>query len=351
MNLNSGGAERQIVTMACNFKQLGYDVEVACFAEGNFYQKHLEQNGVKVLWIFSSNLIKRTLQFRKLIRKGGYDVVISYLDSSNFLNTFATIGGRKWKVVTGERSAKEENFCNFKGRLFAWMQRNADAIVCNSENARHMWIKYYPQYEFKLKTIYNLIDITTDSDSYEVRVEGKIHIVVAASYQRLKNPLGLIEAVNMLPDVEKKFLRIDWYGQRDFPESIASECDSLVERYHLNGVIAFHDRVANVTEIMGKADAVGLFSSVEGLPNAICEAMSLGKPIVMTRVSDYKVLVDEDNGFLCDWDNVESISEALRNLMKCSNEQLLKMGKKSKEKADALFAKDVIINSWLSLMQ
>ena len=101
---------------------------------------------------------------------------------------------------------------------------------------------------------------------------------------------------------------------------------------------------------MNEADIVGLFSKLEGLPNAICEAMMIGKPIIMSKVSDYINLVDEENGFLCDWDNPNSIKIALEQAIFLNDKELIKMGLKSKIKADKLFSSEVIVNQWISFL-
>ena len=38
-----GGAERQIVTVACLLKNSGYEVEFLCYCDGDFYYYILEQ--------------------------------------------------------------------------------------------------------------------------------------------------------------------------------------------------------------------------------------------------------------------------------------------------------------------
>ena len=350
MNLNSGGAERQIVSTACEFKKRGYDVEVACFTNGDFHLRQLQDNDIKVHWLLCPNPIKRMFVFRKFIRKGQYDAVISYLESSNFLNTFAAIGGRTWKVITGERSAKEEHLTTFQGKIFAWMQRYADAIVCNSENARQMWIRHYPKYENKLKTIYNTVTVKPTDTEYIPRRDGKTHLIVAASYQRLKNPLNLIEAVKLLSEEDKEMLVIDRYGSTRVDDCVFSESQQRVTSYDLSNTIRLHDVSNDIPNLMVKADVVGLFSSVEGLPNAICEGMTLGKPIIMTRVSDYNTLVDDSNGWLCDWDDVEGIKNSLLNVINETTKILLEKGELSKEKAEMMFEQEVNMNRWVDII-
>lgn len=101
---------------------------------------------------------------------------------------------------------------------------------------------------------------------------------------------------------------------------------------------------------MSICDAVGLFSTVEGLPNTICEAMTIGRPVLMSKVSDYDVLVSE-NGVLCDPSSIESIKGALEKMLSFSTSELEKMGNLSKEKAKRLFSSDVITQQWQEIIE
>lgn len=49
-NLSSGGAERQMVTIAILLSKKGYDVEFACYGEGDFYSYLLEKEKIKIHW-------------------------------------------------------------------------------------------------------------------------------------------------------------------------------------------------------------------------------------------------------------------------------------------------------------
>lgn len=352
-NLGSGGAERQIVTVASLFKDKGHDVEFLCYSEGNFYEHILKAKGIRVHWIILPNYFKRMMRVRSFIRKGGYDVVVSFLETPCFLNNFAAVGGKKWKVITGERNSKEYFFKTKKGKIFAWFQRYSDVIVCNSENARKMWLKYYPQYENKLKVIYNTVTLQPLSVKYIPKRDGKLHIIVVASYQYLKNPVGVVKALALMNDDEKSRIRIDWYGRKEVVSGDTRAYDEameLIRRFRLCDVIELHGDTKEIHNRMQEADIVGLFSSVEGLPNAICEGMTLGKPVIMSKVSDYKVLIDETNGFLCDWNNSESIKDVIIKTSCLTTNELLEKGKNSKQKAIALFSNYNIIQNWISVV-
>lgn len=354
LGLEGGGAERQIVTVGCMLKEAGFDVEFFYYAEGDFYAHILTEKQIPIYCKLLPNYFKRMYYTRKFIRKGKYDAVISFLETPNFLNNFAAVGGKRWKVITGERSAQERTFVSKKGKIFCWFQRYADYIVCNSENAKKLWIKYYPQYENKLTTIYNNVTLRSVLSSYVLKRDGRVHIVVAASYQNVKNTIGLVNALALLNEQERGKIHVDWYGKRVIASTGTKEYDNAcdaIEKNGLQAVITLHEGTTEIHDIMNEADAVGLFSKYEGLPNAICEGMMLGKPIVMTRVSDYATLVDESNGFLCDWNSPETIKNALLGLMNLPKDELLKKGENSKIRAERLFSRDRIIEQWTDLIR
>lgn len=351
LGCGGGGAERQIVTVACLLKDAGCDVEFLCYAGGDFYAHILNDKQIPIRWLIFPNYFRRLFGVRKFIRSGSYDAVISFLETPNFLNNFAAIGGKRWKVITGERSAQERTFFSRKGKIFCWFQRYADYIVCNSDNARKMWMKHYPAYEKKLKTVYNNVTLQPVTSEYVPKKDGKLHIVVAASYLDVKNPFGFVKALSMLSDDEKCLIHVDWYGKNDdHRKAVYDAMSKQIMEYSLHN-ISLHPAIENIQDKMKEADIVAIFSKYEGLPNAICEGMMLEKPIIMTRISDYAVLVDETNGFLCDWDKPETMKDALVQALRSSKEELIEMGKSSKSKAECLFSAGSIKNKWMSLIR
>lgn len=352
--LGSGGAERQMVTVAGLLKKNGYDVYVLCYSRGDFYAHVLLDQAIPIIWKVEKRALPRMLKIRRYIRKGHFNAVISFLETPNFLNNFAAIGGHDWKVITGERSSKDSTFTSRKSKIFLWFHRYCDALVCNSENAKQRWAQRKPKYASKLHCIYNSVTLGLVHSTYEPRRGEKTNIIVAASHQYLKNGIGLIKALNEIDKEERKKIHVDWYGSKVVSGSGSAPYEEVlqfVRENNLESVIEFHDPTNDIADRMNQADAVALFSWLEGLPNTICEGMTLGKPIIMTRVSDYGILVNENNGFLCDWDNVESIKEALLSLSELPTETMLRMGKNSKNKAEGLFSQEAILINWIKLIE
>ncbi|RRJ89561.1 glycosyltransferase [Paenimyroides tangerinum] len=353
-SLGSGGAQRQIVTLANILHKNNYDVTVLIYHRDLFFKPYLDKLNINLIIIEEPNLFKRIFKIRKFIRNGRFDSVISFLETPDLINNISSIGGKSWKVITSERSGNEATFNSKRGKILGFFQRFSDAIVCNSNNARDLWIKYYPKYKEKMQVIYNPVLLNDINVEYIPRLNGRTNLIVPASYQFLKNPIGLIEAVNMLPSEAQKKISINWYGQKEVVKNdfkAFNAAKNLIVKYKLEDVIFLNDSTTHIHELMFKSDVVGLFSSLEGLPNVICEALCLGKPIVMTRVSDYKILVNSENGFLCNSNDIDSIKNVLINIIKLSDYDLGKFGANSLERSKNLFSEHKLYDKWLKIIQ
>jgi glycosyltransferase involved in cell wall biosynthesis len=346
----SGGAQRQMVTLSILFKENGHNVSFLTYSDDDFFQKKVEENNINIYRIETNNYINRIFKVRKFIREGKYDAVISFMDVPNFLNNFAAIGRKRWRVITSERSSKESYFLSIQGIIFGWFQRFSDLIVCNSNNAKEMWKKYYPSYSNKIKVIYNPVVLPKISSEYTARKDGKINIVVAASYQYLKNPVGLVKALVLLNEEEKKRININWYGKKNVSITgvkAYEETYKIIQENNLNSVIQLHEETDDILNKMHESDIIALFSKLEGLPNVICEGMMIGKPIIMSCVSDFSELVDESNGFLCEWNKLDTIRNAILATVNLTNDELAIKGENSRKKAEKLFRPNIILSNWL----
>lgn len=349
-SLGSGGAQRQITTIACLLKGRGYDVSFLCYHHDDFFKPILDRNNIRVNVVEYKNNVEKIFKLWKAVGRSCCDVVISMLSSPNLYALLTGIG-RKHKVITGLRGMPQLSGGNYsKDARFEW---RADYMVSNSQNAVNVWLQTYPNHKNKFKVIYNAVSLGKIDSTYELRRDGCTHIVVAATCYDVKNPRGLVEALHLMNETDRRRICIEWYGVVSGMAKIdreVSDVEKLVKEYGLENTIHFFPTSPNIANIMNEADAVALFSHGEGLPNAICEAMLIGKPIVMTRVSDFETLVD-GNGFLCDSKDYMSIKDAILNLANLSDEELRAMGRVSHDKAKQLFSEESVANQWVSVIE
>lgn len=350
-SLGSGGAERRMVNIAIELKKQNFDPEIICLKEGSFYLSKLEESNIKVIWFTKRNYLVRIITAIKYIRNGNFDIVVSFLETPNIINCLAAIKEKKWKTIIGEASAFYEihKILGWKyvlrGKIIGLLARYCDIIVCNSNHAAHLWTDKYPRYSKKIRTIYNPVVLPEIGSNYIPKKDGIVHVIVAASYQHLKNPVKMAEALAMIED--KSRIRIDWYGRK---AEAYTETNKIIHRHSMEACMVLHDQTKDIANLMMGSDVVALISQVEGLPNAICEGMMMGKPILMSKISDYSTMVDERNGVICDTTDVLLIKKALEDISNLSVGQLKIMGTKSKERALKLFSPDIIFSEWIALL-
>lgn len=347
-SLGFGGAQRQIANLAVELKKRGNDVLFVRYRKDDFYLPLLDAVGIEPITVSAKNPIQKVLRIRKTIRSLSPDVVISFMDASNIYAGISSIGKHRWKLFISERVADEKSFSGAKHKFLKRFQgKHADRIICNSKTAEKLWRDNFPKYSEKLDTIYNIIDVTPADISFSD--DGKCRITVAARYENDKNVLGLIKASAKLSKSDRERLEIHWYGKENVVEDDMSELNKgneLVRTLGLLNCVFLHSEISEIYNVVAKTDFIGLFSFLEGLPNSVIEGMAYKKPVIMSRVSDYTVLVDEKNGFLCDPTDTDSIAQALKNALNTTAEERKAMGERSYDKIHRLCSRESVMQKW-----
>ncbi len=351
--LRSGGAERQAVNLAKMLKHSDHDVSIVTFFGDNFFVKDLEGWGICVVTLHATKAVKAIWAIRRQIKREQYDVVIAFLSSPILCACAASLFGKKWKLITRLGSANKAFFLSSRGKTMIRLARIADIVVCNSHLEREMWQRYSSLPEGKFRVIYNIYPDLTPRSALEEAPDRRerIKIVIPASYSKIKNVQNVVTATGMLNADERNHLEIHWYGHREIATGDTKQYDQafgLVKQLTLKDTVFLHDETEDIYDRMRDADYVGLFSIFEGLPNAICEAMLLGIPVIMTEVSDYRKLVD-GNGFTCS-QSVESIRDVLRQVIMTPESERVKMSQRSAQIAGELFSYEALQRKWLGLL-
>ncbi len=350
-SLGSGGAQRQLVNLALAFKDKGHEVSFLVYHSEPFYYATLKEHGIDILEVIEPSYIKRLLKMRRAIRKGQYDSVLSFLEAANFICEVSGFPFRRWRLVVGERSANPAILKSFKLRFFRFFHLFADAVVANSYENIRLVKKVNPFLsDKKMQVIYNLIDFEKwqpKSKNYVFRKNGKFNLIVVASHQYLKNLAGLVEAVNLLSDEEKSQLVINWYGG-DRPDNSKIDALESINQYGLNDIFNFHEATLDIASRVNEADALGLFSFYEGLPNVVCEAMVNAKPVISADISDISSFLNDD--FIFNPNDKNRISLCLKKLLAMSEKNLTFIGSCNRERSIQLFDKYSITHKYLDLL-
>jgi len=349
-SLGSGGAERQVCTLAPEFRRLGHKVCVATYAIGDFYLQLLEHERIQHRFLGGHGRLPWALNVRRFLRTYGQDVVLALLPGPSAYAELAGLPSRSWGVVVSERLARRRNRLDLK----LWLHGFADYVVTNSHSNRLIIEHRCPWLASRLVTIYNAVQLAETRASEDTRVRaGTVRLVVAARFVKQKNLLGLIHGLSDLKSrKESVSVAVDWFGNQEKEPDVLEEARKQIARLGLDGVLRLHPPTPEIHKVMSSSDAVLLPSYYEGLPNAVCEGMMLGKPILMSDACDARSLVQEGiNGLLFNPHSPDSIADAICRFAMLSPEERIRMGRASRVRAQTLFDVNVVAGRYLQILE
>lgn len=342
-SLGSGGAQRQMVNLACGLKARGHEVEMLVyFPQYQFFRSHVDSAGIVVHEVekglgFSWKVV---LRISRLMHIGKYDALISFLGAPNLYCELAKILTKsRTRLIVSERSNSVGEKGTFLPVLFRLMHWVADAVVANS-NSHAEWLRKRPWLRSRTHVIYNGYAIS----SFELRPRGykidtQLSYLVVGRVHSGKNGVRLIEALALYVKKHGYAPSVAWVGRQE------TDAESGGVRKQMEELLSQHPDVAaswqwmgernDVGELLQLADAVIHVSLYEGLPNVICEAFIAGRPVIASNVCDHPVLVEDGvRGVLCEPLSAKSICEAIERYEALTMAARAKMGVNARRYAE-----------------
>lgn len=343
--LVSGGAQRQLTSLAVLLKEKGYDVLVALYYDRPFYQKYLEENNVPYEIVeTSSKPIKRILDFTIYFRKHKPDWVIAYLDTPSIVACIAKMLGGKFKLLVSERNTTQHMSLLTKVKFNLY--RVADYVVPNSITQGKFITEHFSFLARKVNVITNFID-SNKFFPIDHEVNNPKEIICVARVCPQKNVLRFIDAVKIAKDNGARF-HVSWYGAEGRDSELAQQ--RIVE-YGISDFFEFKSPDANIVSKYQNSDIFVLPSLFEGFPNVLCEAMSCGLPVLFSNVCDNSLIAkDCVNGFCFDPKNPHQIADALIKVSSLSIDKLHEMGNNSRTIIKENFSQEQFVKQYLNLI-
>ena len=359
-SLGSGGAQRQITSLACGLKKRGHQVEIFnYYPNHNFYRPIIEKTKIKIIDVFGKKRgfsPKVLYQLILTLRKGKYDLALSFLNSPSFYLELSHFLSPLTIKVVSERNS----ILDFRWRGFLrHFHRLSSCIVVNSQSHYESLWQAYPFLRNRLNVIYNGVDIDAfTKQPFPKKGKSTLKLLGIGRISPQKNLLQLIHSLHFFYKQNQWVPEFNWVGRWDhscatqgaYWKSIEELIDSMPEEVRKR--INFLGEQRGIQKLLADSDALILASHYEGLPNVVCEALACGRPILASNVSDNRVLVkDGYRGFLFDPNKPDSISESISSLMKLKLEQRNLMSKRCREYAEQYLSNDIMIEAYESLFE
>ena len=342
-HFGSGGAQRQMVELACALKERGHSVEMFIyFPQHDFFKSRIKVCQIPVHKYkkgrgFSFCVLKK---LSSLMRTGSFDIVLSYLDSPNLYAELAALISRGPKLIVSERTSSHNDKSLMVAYLRRFMHVFSDHIVANSESHAN-WLKKKRLIKHKVSSIYNGLDLDlfvpsrATPDTYD-----NLRLLAIGTVGPIKNIIRMIQALHLFYIEHGYAPEISWAGKRDSSSAGQLYCrqvDELLEsmpeirkRWHWLG------EQPDIPRLLSQHHALIHPSLYEGLPNVVCEALAAGRPVLVSNVCDHPLLVsDGERGFLFDPNEPVSIAAAITKLTNLNADDWLNFSRNAREYAEA----------------
>ncbi len=355
-SLLSGGAQRQIVTLAISLKKKGYDLVVLNYHEGEQLLPLLEKNNIRRVLIKKKHKIDLLFFYRliRFLRKENPDAAISYLNTANFWLMLAKLFAGVRLVITSERNIDVD-----RSVLRVFLQRIlapvSDLIVVNAYAIKDKLIEKVKINKSKIHVIYNGVNDKNFSKSSDEAItkrkldfgigEHEFVICLPGRIMQQKNHMCLVDALDGSL-IENNNIKILFVGN-EFDSSLVSALKHKIEFKGNSGKYIFAGQVDDMAIIYSLSDVVVLPSLWEGLPNVVIEAMACECPVVVSDVSDNRILVEDGvTGYVFEVNNTEKLREKIYYLVNKSIAEREMMGKKARAKVIGLCGIEAFVSAY-----
>ncbi|MCP4614626.1 MAG: glycosyltransferase family 4 protein [Planctomycetes bacterium] len=259
-------------------------------------------------------LFKAGFHYRRLLRENDYDFAHAFSGfptgwlpyrRSNKLPYIISLRGSD---VPGEHARLKLDY-KILAPAFKAIWNKASILVANSEGLKNRALKFMPS--AKIDVIPNGVDTECFSPAQTDQQSQNIRLITVGRLSVTKRVEILIDAIDVLNKQGCKVsLKIVGGGQ------LLQKLKQIVTEKNLDNIIELTGRIDSeeMPQIYRQNDILISASKLEGMSNAMLEAMASGLPIIATRCEGTEELIAE-NGLVIENATAEEIAKAIKRLI------------------------------------
>lgn len=353
-NLNSGGAQRQIINLAVGLKRKNIDVVIITYAKGDHFHEKVIENDIQLRPCIGSSKINTFYRVIKEVKSQDPKIVCAFLFTPSLIALLSKFILKKGKVFVSERFT-EHLMTDWSKRFCRALYPMANGIVANSFTQYNTLRKKLPKLKDKIFYIPNSVDLKQfKPTSTRLESEREIRLIGVGRIIEYKNIKVIIHAMRILTYEKNISLKMTWVG-REYEEMYSEntyyqECKEMLSEYNLSHVWQWAGNRKNVSALYNASDALVHSSYGEGFPNVICEALASGLPVIASDVLDHPLIISEGkNGFLFDPTSSRQLADKILLLWQLPDEQKDNIRRNARNTALNNFSPERMIQSYHKL--
>lgn len=327
-SLGGGGAEGVCITLANELSKRGYRINLIVLHLNeaircqdlrkdiqiiNLHKRHVRESIFALYKYIKLYKPKKILTFN-------HQLAVLLILMRYFLNYDLKIISRNINTLSAKRKDNSVWHKYIVETFVKLFYSKVDYLIAQSNEMANDLIANYGFNNQKIEVIHNPISRHVEETSLvhsEFRKDRSILCVGRLEKQKAFH--YAIEAFSIIADEFPKH-RLKIVGQG----SLQSELQEFAKKYHVYGRVDFEGYQINIIPYYLKADCTLLTSIYEGFPNVLLESVTLGTPIVAFNCPSgpSEIIKEGKNGYLVDYLNLISLTEALRKVLVADWKQL-----------------------------
>jgi glycosyltransferase involved in cell wall biosynthesis len=175
--------------------------------------------------------------------------------------------------------------------------------------------------------------------------------IIFCMITRLLWEKGIEEYIDAIRIIKKKYNNIIFQLIGKIDDNSKKSINPIdIKNWTKEGLINYLGFSDDIRQEIRNVDCLVLPSYYrEGVPRSLIEGISMGKPIITTNHIGCKEVVNNDeNGYLCEIKNVESLANALEKFILLPEKLREQMSFNSRAKAIKEFDEKIVINNYLN---
>lgn len=313
----AGGAQRVASILCSHWAELGHDITLITFEHQDtksFYDLHpnicykrlnLLGGSGHALRAISSNL-KRVMALKSAYKNNKPDIVISFMPENNVLAILSAIGLSRVPILVSERSDPRYVPAQKMWRILRRITYPfAKTIICQTPRASSFFT-----YHKQCVILPNPISPPSDASS------PPLCTPFISGLGRLGHEKGFDILIEAFAKIKKDFpshhLIILGEGQE------RQALEQQIKILNLEGSVHLSGKKSQPFSILRHSGLFVMPSRFEGFPNALCEAMTYGLPVIASddATQSLSVIRHNENSLVFESENINALAAAMTDILK-----------------------------------
>ncbi|MCK5533467.1 glycosyltransferase family 4 protein [bacterium] len=228
-------------------------------------------------------------------------------------------------------------------------QKIADKLIVSSDFVKNLSVNSLHLEEKKIDTVYPFVDIEKFRlDNKQEKLRKKLHVeektTLVGVIGRLDPVKGHQIFIEAAGKISAKNSKVKFLIVGEEKNLKIKDLEQIAEKSGVRNKIIFVGFCANVSDVMNLCD-VGVVSSVgsEAISRVTMEWMSVGKPVVGTKVGSIPEIIKEKiTGFLVPPGDSDLMAQRIEFLLE-NKKRAQVMGKEGRKRIENVFTRDIFI--------